>query len=74
MTRERSLACSTPSCPNRWVTNFGRRLCGECAAKFSGGGANAPAPRQASIAGMPTLRDAVRPFTEPVERDEQPEF
>ena len=66
-----SLLCTTSGCGNLWSCNFGRRLCSECdRLRNLRGGPAAPPPRQAKLPMLPTLRDAVRPFIEPSDRDE----
>lgn len=62
-----SLLCTTAGCGRRWTCDFGRRLCSECDAVRN---ARPAIKRQAAMPGLPTLRDAVRPYAEPVERDE----
>lgn len=57
--------CSVAGCTNPWSSNFGRRLCSHH------GNAGAPANRQPMLPAMPPLREAVRPYSEPSERDEE---
>lgn len=67
---DRSLLCSAPGCGRRWTCDFGKRLCSDCDARRHNGHAQRAPQRQASIASLPTLREAVRPYAEPVEHDE----
>ena len=61
-----SLLCTTSGCGRRWTCDFGRRLCSECDAVRN---ARPAVKRQAPVPGLPTLRDAVRPYAEPAERE-----
>lgn len=67
-TTDTSLLCSEPGCTAVWSSNYGRRYCSAHNPGLSG---HAPVKRQSSLAGMPTLRDAVRPYSEPSEPDEE---
>lgn len=66
-----TLLCSTSGCGRRWTCDFGKRLCSDCDARRHNGHAQRAPQRQASIASLPTLREAVRPYAEPVEHDEE---
>jgi hypothetical protein len=73
MTRARgesdsALLCSAPGCCNRWTSNFGARYCREHDPGING---HTPVQRQSTLHHMPTLRDAMRPFSEPTDRDEE---
>jgi len=68
---DHSLLCSNAGCNRRWTCDFGKRLCSECDARRHSGHAAKPPQRQAMLPAMPTLREAVRPYAEPDERDEE---
>jgi hypothetical protein len=63
-----SLLCSEPGCTNPWSSNYGRRWCSAHNPGLSG---YKPVQTQSTLVGLPTLRDAVRPFSEPTEPDEE---
>ena len=65
---DRSLLCSTQGCGRLWTCDFGKRLCSDCDARRQSSHAR-KAP-QATLACIPSLREAVRPFAEPVDHDE----
>jgi hypothetical protein len=65
-----SLLCSTPGCGKAWIGNFGRRYCADHAPARRPD-PQGPARRSAPRLAIP-LHEAVRPFIEPVERDDTP--
>lgn len=68
-TTDYSLLCATSGCGRRWTCDFGKRLCSECDARRNS--SHAQKPPQRTLASLPTLREAVRPFAEPSEHDEE---
>lgn len=66
---DHTLLCATTGCGRRWTCDFGRRLCSDCDARRQT--SHARKPPQSSLPAMGSLRDAVRPFTEPAEREEE---
>lgn len=57
---EASLLCSVSGCMRRWASDFGKRLCTECAR-------DGERPKTKPL---PLMREAARPFSEPEEPDE----
>lgn len=75
---ERTLMCRMPGCRNRWavdVTNG--KVCSEHDRQLSrshGGKPPEDMPRHQAPMPLIPLREAVRAFSEPAERDDEPEF
>lgn len=69
---DHALMCRVSGCRNRWTVDILHgRVCSEHDAAFARGGSTAPPTREQHRHQAPIpLRDAVRPFAEPVEHDE----
>lgn len=65
-----SLLCSHPNCGRPWIGNFGHRYC-EAHMPSRRPPPQGPARHAGPILAIP-LHEAVRPFIEPVERDDTP--
>lgn len=66
---DRSLLCTTTGCGRRWTCDFGRRLCSDCDSRRHT--SHVERRPQSTLPAMPSLREAVRPYSEPTEPDEE---
>lgn len=69
---DNGLLCHWPGCRNRWTCDFSHgRLCSHHDAMASRGGASRPTDSPVRHQAPIPLRDAVRSFAEPEDRDDE---
>lgn len=69
---ERALMCRMPGCRNRWAVDISHgRVCSDHDATLARSGGTAPPEGVKRHQAPIPLRDAMRPFAEPVDRDDE---